>query len=192
MTLLGVTFFHNFASARYLLPAALPAALLLNRSAEEVEGGKGLQRVAVLLGGILSLALAVADLRFGKAGEQVAADLIEKTRREGREAGLFEGEWSFRYRLEAAGWRHRKPGEIVGPGTLLAVSENSASNQNDLESLSPLWRLESSDSFPLRVVDVGQSIGLYAETLGVFPFGWSRSPLEAVTVYEGRTTPPIP
>jgi hypothetical protein len=46
------------------------------------------------------------------------------------------------------------------------------------------------DRFWLRVVDVHDGIGLYAETLGPLPFGTGNGPLESATL--ARTPCPTP
>jgi hypothetical protein len=68
-------------------------------------------------------------------------------------------------------------------GALLAVADNAASDRQGLEGMEPLRRLESVDNFSVRVVDVEEGIGFYAETLGILPFGVGRGPLEGITVY---------
>ena len=174
----GVIFFHNFAALRYLFPVALPAALLVARAAEDVEGGKSLARLAMVLGGLLAILLSVADARFAAASVDVAEQVLSLGK-----SGYFEGEWGLRAEMEEGGWQHRRPGEKLPSGTLLAVADNAASDRSNLEALEPLRRFESVDNFYVRVVDVELGIGLYAETLGMLPFGIGRGPLEGVTVY---------
>lgn len=176
--MLGVVLFHNFAAPRYLFPVALPAALLVARAAEDVEGGKGLARLSMVLGALLAILLSVADARFAAASVEVAQRVLPLAKE-----GYFEGEWGLRSVLEGGGWKHRRPGEKLPSGALLAVADNAASDRQGLEALEPLRRLESVDSFSVRVVDVEVGIGFYAETLGILPFGVGRGPLEGVTVY---------
>lgn len=183
---LSVIAFHNFASARYLFPAALPAALLLTRSAEEVPGGKNILRGSILLTATLATFLAIADLRFAWASEQVAEDAVSKAKKISKEAGVFEGEWTFRWVMEKQGWRHREPGEVLAPGSLLIVADNAASDRQDLENMEPVGRMDAADHFLLRVVEIESGVGLYAETLGILPFGFSRTPLEGATIFQQK------
>lgn len=183
--LVGVAFLHNYASARYLLPAAGPAAILLARSAEEVPGGKLLLRVSIGLGALLALAVAVADYRYARAGAQVARAAVE-----GRPVGTFAGEWSFRWAMESAGWAPLQPGASPPVGSLVVVVDNASPGAVDTTGWEPMRRVESPDHFPLRVNDPGRDVSLYAETLGVLPLGWSEGHLEGATVYEVRREAP--
>ncbi len=80
----GVVFVHNYASARYLLPIAAPAAILIARSAEEVRFGKLALQLGVGVAAVLTLALASADYAYVRAGTAVARmALAEAERLEG-------------------------------------------------------------------------------------------------------------
>lgn len=199
----GVVALHNYASARYLLPAAAPAALLLARSGEEVSWGKALLRVSVAVTAVVSVALALADYRFVAAGEEVARRALAEVGRAGAPAegvpvdaappaegggapGRFAGEWSFRGAMEAAGWVRYRPDEALPSGTWVIVADNASPGQVAADALEPVGRVESEDLFPLRVVDIRGDVGLYAETLGTLPFGFRRGPLEAATLYRVR------
>lgn len=179
----GVVLLHNYASPRYLLPVAAPVAILLTRSAEQVEWGKALQRAAIAISAVLALTIAVADHRFAAAGAEVgtkvAALPLEGERR-------FAGEWSFRYALERAGWSPWRADEVLPSGSWVVVADNASPGAVPTDTLEPMRRVVSDDLFPLRVVDVDAGIGLYAETLGALPFGWSDGPLEGATVYRVR------
>lgn len=192
----SVIFLHNFASARYLLPAALPAAILVARSAEEFSHGKRIAQATAGLQLALGLALCVADARAVRAGVEVAEGVLATAAEAGVTAGRFEGEWSFRWRLEQAGWRHRRPGETLPPGTWLAVSQVSAMTVGDRAGMRPLRAVDAEDRFPLRVADPQAGIGLHAETLGVFPLGIGRGPLEEALIFvvqpDSAATPAAP
>jgi hypothetical protein len=181
--LVGVVVFHNYASARYLLPAGAPAALMLTRSGEEVPWGKLILQVSAGLMGVLALGLAVADLRFANAGATVAHDAAIAVSEAGGAPGRFAGEWSFRGALETAGWTRYRPDEVLAPGTWVVVADNESPGVVPLDNLEPIRRVESADHFPLRVVDLDHGIGLYAETLGALPFGLGRGPIEGATVF---------
>ncbi|MES2645183.1 MAG: glycosyltransferase family 39 protein [Myxococcota bacterium] len=206
-TVLGVVFVHNYASARYLLPAAAPLALMLTRSGEEVPWGKGLLRASAALSGVVALVLAVADYRFAAAGVEVARAAIGAVGAVvgsgagggttgaaaggtagagGASNGRFAGEWSFRGEMEAAGWARYRPDEVLPAGTWVVVAENASAGTVDLTTLEPYRHVASADTFPVRIVDLDAGIGLYAETLGPLPFGWGRGPLEGATVYRVR------
>lgn len=183
---IGVVFFHNYASARYLLPATAPAALLLARSAEEVSWGKLLARVGVAISALAALALSEADRRFTNAGAEVAAAATAAVAEAGIAPGRFAGEWSFRGGMETAGWTRYRPGEPLTPGEAFVAVDNASPGEIPSDTLEPLRRVESADTFPIRVVDLERGVGLYAETLGPLPFGLGRGPLEGATIYEVR------
>jgi len=181
-TVLGVIVFHNYASARYLLPAAAPAAILLTRSGEEVPWGKALLRVTAGVTAVVALVLAVADYRYAAATVEVAEAAVGRA----PEPGQFAGEWGFRGVMEAAGWARYRPDVPPPPGTWVVVAKNASPGTVDLDALEPYDHVASADIFPVRVVDLAVGIGLYAETLGPLPFGLGRGPLESATLYRAR------
>lgn len=185
-TVLGVVFLHNYASARYLLPAAAPVAFLLTRSGEEVPWGKALLRASVGISAAVALVLAVADYRFAGAGVEVARAALREAGAVGATGGRFAGEWSFRGVMESAGWSRYRPDELLPAGTWVVVAENASAGAIRVEALEPYRHVESVDTFPVRVVDLDAGVGLYAETLGALPFGLGRGPLEAATIYRVR------
>ena len=188
----GVLWGHNYASARYLLPAAAPLAILVVRSAEEAAGGKTGVRVSILLSVVLALVLAVADYRFGRSGVEVATMVADRVEKRAPPDKRFAGEWSFRYTLEQRGWTRYIPGEVLAPGTLIAVAEHESPGELTRSAWEPIDRVESVDHFVFRVMLPGRAISMYSETLGVLPFGIAGGPLETATVYrvEGTTVAP--
>lgn len=180
VTFVGVMAFHNFASSRYLLPAATPLAILLARSAEDVSVGKRLQVLVSSAAGALAIALAVADWQFGAAGKAAAQKALASA--EVSEPGLFVGEWSGRAALEAAGWTRATDLASIPIGNRVIVLANSGGAVP--ETWQPLEVVEIEGGLPLRVVAVRDSIGLYAETLGPLPFGVSGRALESAVIYE--------
>lgn len=173
----GVVGLHNYAAARYLLPAAVPGAILVARAAEEVASGKRALLVATVLSGVVAVATAVADWRFVTASIDVAERAAS-----GTGARAFMGEWSFRHAMEAAGAER-----VFAPlpaGSRVVVDEHSGGRVP--ASWEPLQRFESTDRFPLRVVDIDADAGLYAETLGPLPLALGSGPVAAATLYEAR------
>lgn len=179
----GVLWGHNYASARYLLPAAAPLAILVVRSAEETAGGKTGVRVSILLSIALALLLAVADYRFGRSGVEIATVVAERVEKRAPPERRFAGEWSFRYTLEQRGWTRYIPNEVLPPGSLVAVAEHESPGDFPRRTWEPIDRVESVDHFGFRVMLPGRGISLYSETLGVLPFGFAGGPLETSTIY---------
>lgn len=184
LTYVGVMAVHNFASARYLLPAAAPLAILLGRAAEDVAHGKTVQHAVSALGGVLALALAAADAAYCAAGVDAAKGALVVAAAHDVPPGRFLGEWSARAELEAAGWRRLLDPADAQPGDRVIVIQGSGGRVPD--AWEPLAAVEVAGRFPLRVVDPRGGIGLYAETLGPLPFGLSGRPLETAVVYEVR------
>ncbi|MSQ00927.1 MAG: hypothetical protein EXR71_03415 [Myxococcales bacterium] len=182
-TFLGVFFLHNYASARYLLPAATPLAILLARAAEEVLHGKRVQLAVSALAGVLAAALALADAQYTAAGHAAALRAVDAARTTDTRPGRFLAEWSARAALETAGWRPLGAPAAAVSGETVIVLRNSGGRVPD--SWEPLAAFPI-DGLPLRVLDVDAQIGLYAETLGALPFGLSARPVETAIVYEVR------
>lgn len=184
VTYVGVAAVHNFASARYLLPAAVPLAILLGRAAEDVAHGKAVQLGVSVGSGVLALLLALADAAYCAAGVDAAKGALVVAAAHDVPPGRFLAEWSARAELEAAGWRRlADPGDAL-PGDRVIVVQGSGGRVP--EAWEPLAAVEIEGRFPLRVVDPRAGIGLYAETLGPLPFGLSGHPLETAVVYEVR------
>ncbi len=175
LALAAVVFGHNYAGGRYLLPAALPLAVL---------GGRALSRrrraalAAAAIWGLLGLALVQAERAQAEATEALAAEAAARW-----PAGRFTGEWTLRWRLSAAGWTAWVPGEPLPPGVVFVAPLHSSPAPLP-EGLTPLTVLESPARGGLRLTDLERGIGYHAETLGPLPFGWGEGPLETLRVYE--------
>jgi hypothetical protein len=94
--------------------------------------------------------------------------------------------------MESAGWTRYRPDEALPAGTWVVVADNASAGTVATDVLEPVRRVVSEDTFPVRVVDLAGNVGLYAETLGMLPFGVRRGPLESATLYRVRGTPEAP
>ena len=138
-------------------------------------------RVLVLVGMgvhlVGALMLTVAEHRFF----QSAADLADQVHARYPAGGSFTGEWSFRWRMDAHGWRFYT-GDAPS-GAIVAAPTNSSPG-----AVPEGWRvldgIETSHHDGLRVVHDSLQIGLYAETLGALPVGWASGPMEEVTLWQ--------
>jgi hypothetical protein len=182
--LLGVVAGHNFASARYLLPAMAPLACLLVRGVD----GDRLARAAApaLLGAwaVLSVAMLIADHRYARALDRLAQQVIAE-----HEPAWFTGEWAFRWRMEQAGWTQLPPEDQGGhlpSGAIVVGPSHAAPGALPWERLETLQVLEADDRLPLRLSDSVGRVGWYGETMGALPIGWRRAALDEVTVYRAR------
>ncbi len=180
---IGVVLGHNYASARYLLPASVPAAILIARAAEDMEGGKAILRATSAFAGAVALLLAIADYRYAGAGAEVGARVAAAMEAEGHAPGRFAGEWSFRHAMERAGWTRFDPDEVLATGTIVAIASDASPGDVDRSRLVPMQKVDSRDAFAVRVVDIDHGVGLYAETLGPLPFSLNGGPLESASIY---------
>ncbi len=177
---------HNFSAPRYLLPAMLPLALLIDRVAARRPDTRLLLGLGIGLSAVLGLATTVAEHRFHEAADAAAQRAVELAAPLGP-AGCFTGEWALRWRLRQAGWAFcptpadvlaLPPGRVVlgptqsSPGALPATLARV-----DAVSMGHGW---------LRVVDAPAGVGLYGETLGLVPLALRPGPLETVTLWRTR------
>jgi len=175
----GVWLAHNFAAPRYLLPAVLPLALLLVRAISDTPMGRTLlwTGAAVHLAG--GLGLTMAEHRYFQAGSELADRVVERL----GPTGFYTGEWSFRWRMAHHGWTFYTGDAPVG-ALVVAPTHGSPG------ALPTTWvevdRFAVSSGLPLRVVDDSAQVGLYAETLGANPVGWSQGPVEEVIAWRVR------
>lgn len=167
----GVALGHNYAASRYLLPAVIPLALVLaaRRSALAI-GGAATAQLA------LSLALASAETSYVRAADSGALEMTEAG-----PVGSFTGEWTFRWRMERAGWTFRASPPTEGR---VAIPRNAGPGYGP----DPEWifdgAMELRATEGLRLLDLPSGVGFYAETLGPLPLGWSAAPLEEVTLWQ--------
>ncbi len=169
---LGVALGHNYAASRYLLPGAAPLLLALAGRRRELWIGAA---AAAQLG--LSLALVRAELAYAEAAVAAAETVLEDA-----DPGSFTGEWSFRWRMEQAGWTFRATPPAEG---LVAIPENASPGFGPGEG----WEAVAHGGAGLgrlRVLDLAQGVGFYAETLGPLPLGWRPGRLEEVTLWRVR------
>ncbi|MDG1478050.1 MAG: hypothetical protein P8R54_00600 [Myxococcota bacterium] len=173
----GVAIGHNFAAARYLLPASAPIVLLVVMSLEQRRIGRQALVAGAAVWGLLSVALTLSEHRYAAAADGLAAQVIAA-----HPVGQFTGEWTFRWRMEQAGWTFYT-GDVA-PGTVVAALVNGSPG-----ALPEGWRELERRRVPgtgLRVIAVADRIGLYGETLGPLPMGWSDAALEEVVVWQAQ------
>jgi hypothetical protein len=176
LVFLGVALGHNFAAPRYLLPAALPLALLVARLWARSPLGRGLLGLTAAAQLALGLALSHAERQAAAAADAAALAALAEV----PAPRAFAGEWAFRHRLRAAGVPFWTGGPLP-PGTTLILPDNSA------PPAAPAgWIARPGPAFgrhPLRLVDPAVGVGFYGETIGPFPLGRGTGPLEQLTLW---------
>jgi len=167
---------HNFAAPRYMLTAMLPLAILIVMEVGDQPRGRTLLWVGGSVQLCMALLLTVTEHRFFEAGSQLARAAVIQF-----QPTAFTGEWSFRQRMNDAGVDFYTGGGKSGDVVVAPVHSSPG-------ELPAHWvevgRMAAEDGFPLRVVQDGLQVGLYAETLGALPLGWSTKPVEEVVAWQ--------
>lgn len=178
----GVVIGHNYAAPRYLAAAAAPLALLWSRELAGQRGAGALFAAAIALQAGLGLWISAAERSFAAAADEAARSIDASTPAEpGAAPRAFTGEWTFRWRLRQRGWRFWDGAEALPLGVRLAVPTHSSP-----AALPATVQPGPHHGFGrggLRLLDAPRSVGLYSETTGVLPLGWSAGPVESVTLW---------
>ena len=171
----GVWGVHNFAAPRYLLAAVLPLALLVLMEAGDRPQARFLMWAGAGIQLVLAVSVTVAEHRFFEAGADVARAAIVQF-----QPTHYTGEWSFRHEMDAAGVTFFA-GEAPS-GSIIAGPIHSSPGALPA-GLEEVGRVTADESLGLRLVAESAQIGMYAETLGALPVGWSSEPLEEVILW---------
>ena len=163
-------------SARYLLPAAAPVALLVTRSFR--------YRTRWLAAGIalqfaLSLALAFVNYQHWDGYRQFASQLRRET--ESRRVWI-NGEWGLRFYFEADGGLPLERGQAVDPGDMVVSSDLAFPLRYTTGggALAPFAGAEIRTSLPLRLVGLGNRSAWSSAAFGLRPFDISTGPIDRV------------
>jgi hypothetical protein len=157
-------------SARYLLPIALPLAILVSRrvSVQWLYAGVG-------LGLVLSLALATQNYEFWDGYRQFARALQQdaETKRV-----WVNGEWGLRFYLESEGALPYLNGQQLHPGEIVVSSEYGATLPTG--AFATVAERTITPSVPLRLFSM-RSKAAYSTTLfGLRPFDISTEPVDVL------------
>mgnify|MGYP002033720709 CR=1 FL=1 len=93
----------------------------------------------------------------------------------------YTGEWSFRHEMDRAGVEFFT-GDAPS-GSVIAAPTHSSPGELPT-GLVEVGRISAEESFGPRVLNESLQIGLYAETLGALPIGWSDMPIEEVVAWQ--------
>ncbi len=162
-------------SARYLLPIALPIAILATQRAPI-----RLLEISLACGFALSLALAAVNYQHWDGYRQFARDLQNDAR---AKRLWIDGEWGLRYYFESEGGLPLHQGQAIHPSEMVVSSELSypipfTSGGGVMASVA---ERTITSSIPLRIVAL-QGHAAYSTTiLGLRPFDISIAPIDRLS-----------
>jgi hypothetical protein len=162
-------------SARYLLPIALPVAILVARELPSKWLYAGI--VCEL---VLSLGLAVVNYQHWDGYRNFARSLADQA--ENRRVWV-NGEWGgLRYYMESEGALPLMRGQALHPGEMVVSSSLAypVTVSSGGGVLAPLSTAEISSPIPLRIVALGGKSAYSATLFGLRPFDVSTGPIDRV------------
>jgi hypothetical protein len=162
-------------SARYLLPIALPIAILATQRPP-----RRLLEISLACGFALSLALAAANYEHWDGYRQFARDLQSDAR---TKRLWINGEWGLRYYFESEGGLPLHQGQAIHPGEMVVSSKLGypipfTSGGGGLASVA---ERTVTSPIPLRIVALNGRAAYSTTMLGLRPFDISRAPIDQLT-----------
>jgi hypothetical protein len=162
-------------SARYLLPIALPIAILATQRA-----GPRLLQISLACGFALSLTLAFVNYQHWDAYRQFARALAPDAQ---SKRVWINGEWGLRYYLQSEGGLPLREGQAIHPGEIVVSSKLSYPIAFTAGGgvLTPIAERTITSAIPLRLVAL-QGRAAYSTTmLGLRPFDISLAPIDQLS-----------
>ncbi len=162
-------------SARYLLPVALPIAILATQRA-----GARLLQISIACGFALSLTLAAVNYQHWDGYRQFARALANGAQ---SKRVWINGEWGLRYYLGSEGGLALRQGQAIHPGEIVASSKLGypIAFTTGGGVLAPIAQRTITSAIPLRLVAL-QGRAAYSTTmLGLRPFDISLAPMDQLT-----------
>ena len=162
-------------SARYLLPIALPIAILATQRAP-----RWLLLVSLACGFVLSLALAAVNYRHWDGYRQFAHLLRDDAQ---SKRLWINGEWGLRYYFESEGGLPLHQGQAIHPGEMVVSSKLSypIPFTSGGGVLAPVAERTITSSIPLRIVALEGRSAYSTTMLGLRPFDISRAPIDQLS-----------
>jgi MFS family permease len=167
-----VVFFAG--SARYLLPVALPVAILATRRA----GLRWIQ-AAIVCELIFSVGLAVVNYQHWNGYRQFARKFAQDTQ---TKRLWINGEWGLRFYFESAGGLPLMQNQVLHPGEVVVSSSLSypIPPVTGGGALAPLAEQVITSKIPLRLVALKGKSAYSTTMFGLRPFDISRGPIDQV------------
>jgi hypothetical protein len=161
-------------SARYLLPIALPVAILATRQLS-----RRWLYVGVALQAALSLSLAVVNYKHWNGYRQFAQSLASDAQ---TKRVWVNGEWGLRYYLESEGALPLERGHAVRPGEIVVSSSLAYPLKFTTGggTMAPLTAAGITSRIPLRLVALDTRSAYSSAGLGLRPFDIARGPIDYV------------
>jgi len=162
-------------SARYLLPIALPIAILATQRA-----GVRLLQVSLACGFALSLVLAAVNYQHWDGYRQFARTLASDAQ---SKRVWINGEWGLRYYLQAEGGLPLRQNQAIHPGEIVVSSKLGypITFTTGGGVLVPIAQRTITSAIPLRLVALGGRAAYSTTMLGLRPFDISRAPIDQLT-----------
>ncbi len=162
-------------SARYLLPIALPIAILATQRAP-----RWLLVGSLACGFALSIALAAVNYQHWDGYRQFARALQSDA---GSKRLWINGEWGLRYYFESEGGLPLHQGQAIHPGEMVVSSKLSypIPFTSGGGVLAPVAQRTVTSSIPLRIVALEGRSAYSTTMLGLRPFDISRAPIDQLS-----------
>ena len=163
-------------SARYLLPIALPVAILATRL---MDNPRWLW-AGFALALPVSLSLAVANYQHWDGYRQFARSMERESR---QKRVWINGEWGLRYYFEADGGLALARGQAVQPGEMLVSSRLAfpIAVTTGGGVLTPVREQAITSVLPFRLIGLGARSAYSTDALGLRPFDICRGPIDVVS-----------
>jgi 4-amino-4-deoxy-L-arabinose transferase-like glycosyltransferase len=162
-------------SARYLLPIALPIAILATQRIKP-----RLLAISLACGFALSLALARVNYQHWDGYRQFARQLQDQAK---SKRLWINGEWGLRYYFESEGGLPLHQGQAIHPDEIVVSSKLSypIPFTSGGGVLAPVAERTITSSIPLRIVALEGRAAYSTTMFGLRPFDISRAPIDEVS-----------
>jgi hypothetical protein len=162
-------------SARYLLPIALPIAILASQRARP-----RLLQISLACGFALSLTLAAVNYQHWDGYRQFARALAPDAQ---SKRVWINGEWGLRYYLESEGGLPLREGQAIHPGEIVVSSKLGYPITFTAGGgvLAPTAERTITSAIPLRLVALQGRASYSTTMLGLRPFDVSLAPIDQLS-----------
>ena len=164
----GVCATHNFSSPRYLILGMIPLVILVERELRD----RANMWVYPILGVTMGLSLLIAHSEHQYANQTMR--LFQQIPKDIK--GSYTGEWTFRAGARKHGltlWKGEKD-TIIQPRQAVGGKIPAEYRTEKVYYGEEGYRI---------LLDRENSVGYYAETLGFWPMGWGKGPIEEFRVW---------